>query len=338
MRKRITGLLAIGALVVSACSGSAATPTPAPTPVPTAAPVVTAPPSAAVSAAPAGPDLTTTKYKAEAVGKFGGKLVLGDYQEPVTAWYGQFDTSATDVEAFGPALWGLWNATSDYKWYGQLATNVPTVGNGGVKLIDGGGMDVTINLVQGANWSDGKPITCDDLAYQVTWQMDPGQVGNVQGHLGWENITKVDGGTGTNCVAHFNKVYEAYLGLWTPLLPKHYLSTVSAADSSSKLYTQKDLASGVYSGPYMPTKWAAGAEIDYIPNPQFWTTIKKAKAPFDQVVFTYYADNTAGAASFKNGQIDVAMDFNHNDLAALKTSGIPAANIASILELRQSGQ
>ncbi len=329
MRKRITGLLAIGAIIVSACSGSSATPTPAPTPVPTAAPVVTAALPTPVPT-PAGPDITTTNYKPEPVGKTGGKLVLGEYQEPVTVWYGQFDTSATDVEAFGISLWSLWSATADYKWYGQLATNVPTVSNGGVKLTSSGGMDVTINLRPGANWSDGKPITCDDLANQVTWQMDKGQVGNVQGTLGWENITGVDGGTGTSCVAHFSKVYEAYLGLWAPLLPKHYISTVSVADASSKLYAPKDLTSGVYSGPYMPTKWAAGAEIDYVPNPQFWTTIKKATAPFDQVVFTYYADNTAGAASFKNGQIDVAMDFNHTDLAALKTAGIPDANVDAI--------
>ena len=127
MRKRITGLLAIAALVVSACSGSAATPTPAPTPVPTAAPVATVAPSAVPSQA-SGPDLTATNYKPEAVGKTGGKLVLGEYQEPVTAWYGQFDTSATDVEAFGISLWGLWNATADYKWYGQLASKSAAAG------------------------------------------------------------------------------------------------------------------------------------------------------------------------------------------------------------------
>jgi len=325
MRKRITGLLAIGAIVASACSSSTATPTTAPTP--TAAPVATVAPSAVVSAAPGGPDLTLTNYKPEAVGKTGGKLVLGEYQEPVTVWYGQFDTSATDVEAFGISLWSLWNATADYKWYGQLATNVPTTANGGVVVTAAGGMDVTINLRPGANWSDGQPITCDDLANQVKWQMDPSQVGNVQGTLGWNLITGVDGGSGTSCVAHFSKVYEAYLGLWAPLLPKHYISTVSAADASSKLYAPKDLASGVYSGPYMPTKWAAGAEIDYVPNPQFWKTIKKATAPFDQIVFTYYASNTAGAASFKNGQIDVAMNFNQTDLPNLKTAGIPDANV-----------
>jgi peptide/nickel transport system substrate-binding protein len=335
MHKRIFSLLAMAAIVASAC-GSSATPSPAATTAATPG-AATAVPTPVVSATPAGPDLTTTTYKPEAVGKTGGKLVLGEWQEPVTIWSGMYDNSATDVEAFGMSNWGLWNATADYKFYGQLAANVPTVSNGGV-VLNGTGMDVTINLVPGANWSDGQPITCDDLAYEVTWMMDKGQAGNVQGTIGWENISGVDGGTGQNCVAHFTKipaggttaVYEGYLGLWTPVLPKHYLTTVSVADAGTKLYTQKAPETGVYSGPYMPTKWAAGAEIDFAPNPQFWTTIKKSKAPFDSVVFKYYSDATAEVAGFKNGETDVAMNYNHNDLATLKTQGIPDGNVDAI--------
>ena len=319
MRKRLFGLLAIGAIVASACSSTAATPTKSPTPAPI--------------------DLTTTNYKPEAVGHTGGKLVLGEWQEPVTIWSGIYDNSATDVEAFGMSLWGLWNATADYKYYGQLATNVPTVANGGV-VLNGTNMDVTIDLRPGALWSDGQPITCDDLAYQVQWMMDAGQVGNVQGHVGWQNVSGVDGGTGTNCVAHFTKipadgsantaVYEGYLGLWAPLLPAHYLKTQSVADAGTKLYTQAAPQDGIYSGPYMPTKWAAGAEIDYVPNTQFWSTIKKATAPFDSVTFKYYSDATAEIAGFKNGETDVAMNYNHNDLATLKTQGIPDGEVDSI--------
>jgi len=103
----------------------------------------------------------------------------------------------------------------------------------------------------------------DYWAGQAKWQMDPGQAGNIQGHLGWEDITGVDGGTTTSCTAHFSKPYEGYLGLWSPLLPAHYLKTVSVADATTKLYAQKDLKSGVYSGPYIPATWTAGAEIDY---------------------------------------------------------------------------
>jgi peptide/nickel transport system substrate-binding protein len=342
--RRSLALLATTALVVSACSAST---TPAPASV--APPASAAASSAAASAAPAsaapspspsaavGPDLTNTNYKPEPVGKTGGKLVLGEWQEPVTIWWDESDNSATDVEAFGPSLWSLWNATADYKWYGQLASNVPTVANGGV-VLNGTGMDVTINLRPGAMWSDGQPITCDDLDYQVKWQMDPTQVGNIQGQVGWQNISGVDGGTGTNCVAHFTNipkgattaVYEGYLGLWAPLLPKHYLQTVSVADAFTKLYTQAAPQNGVYSGPYMPTKWAAGAEIDYVPNPQFWSTIKKSTAPFDSVAFKYYSDATAEIAGFKNGETDVAMNYNHNDLATLTTQGIPAAEINAI--------
>jgi ABC-type transport system substrate-binding protein len=331
MRNRLTGLLAIAAIVASACSSANATPTAPPVTQPpvTPAPAVTsAPPAASPTAA--GPDLTATTYKPEPVGKTGGKLVMGEWQEPTSIWWNVYDNAAADVEAFGPSMWSLWNATADFKWYGQLATNIPTVANGGVKILSNGGMDVTINLLPGAMWSDGQPITCDDLAYEVTWFMDKGQVGNIQGTVGWENITGVDGGTTSNCVAHFSKQYEYYLGLWSPVLPKHYLSTASVADAATKLYTQKDPSSGVYSGPYMPTAWASGAEIDYVPNKQFWTTIKKATAPFDAVVYKVYGSNTDETAGFKNNEIDVAMDYNHNDIKALSTAGIDQASIDAV--------
>jgi peptide/nickel transport system substrate-binding protein len=324
MRKRLLGLLAIGAIVASACTSSSATPSPTPTPGPTATPVATPTPT------PAPIDLTTTTYKAEPVGKTGGKLVLGEWQEPDTAFIGEYDNSATDYEAFGMSLWNLWSATADYKWYGQLASNIPTVANGGVVTNASGGMDVTINLVPGALWSDGQPITCDDLAYQWKWQMDPAQNGNIQGTLGWEDISGVDGGLTSTCVVHFKTAFEAYLTLWAPLYPKHYLQTVSVADAFNKLYTSDKLTSGVYSGPYIPSKWAAGAEIDFVPNAQFWATIKKSKAPFDSVVFSYFGDSTAEMAAFKTGAVDVAMNYNQNDLPALTTSGIPTASVDAI--------
>ena len=303
MLKRVTTLLAVAAIVASACGGSSsksAAPTASPTPPPTGTPTPR-------------------------------PLILGEWQEPSSVWYGMYDNSATDVEAFGISLWSLWNANDKYQTYGQLATNVPTTTNGGVKIIGSGAtakMDVTINLIPGAQWSDGQPITCQDVADEVTWMMDPGQVGNLQGTLGWELITSVDGGTGTNCVAHFSKLYEAYLGLWTPLLPSHYLKTSSVADANKNLYKQTDLTKGVYSGPYIPTTWASGAQINYVPNQAFWSTIKKKTAPYSSVIFKYYTDATAMKADFKNGGLDVAMDLNHNDLSSL--SGIPTAEVNAI--------
>jgi peptide/nickel transport system substrate-binding protein len=313
MRKRLFGLAVAALFAFSACGG-AASPSPSATSAQSAAPT-----GSAEASAPAGKiDITiaSSKYKPDAVGNTGGKLLFGISGEPTSLWFGAYDNFANNVDAFSPALWNLWSNTGDLKYYGQLATNIPTVDNGGVTMV-GDGMDVKIDLVAGAQWSDGQPITCDDVAYMVEWSLDKDQVGLITGKAGWEDITGVDGGTGTNCVVHFKKVYEQYLSLWAPLLPKHYLQTTTVKKAQTTLYTHAkadDVAKGVYSGPYMPVSWTAGSQLDYKPNPKFWETIKKATAPFDDVTFKFYADPQTEIAGYQNGEIDVALEFNHTHL------------------------
>ena len=58
---------------------------------------------------------------------------------------------------------GLLKVTPDLKYQPDLALNVPTTTNGGV-VVTAGGMDVTWTLRPGMLWSDGKPITCNDIA------------------------------------------------------------------------------------------------------------------------------------------------------------------------------
>lgn len=310
MRNRLLSLIAASAIIASACSATATTsPSTSTGSAPPATPEVTVPPI---------PDVTLTSYKADPVGNKGGNLVIGISGDPTTVWTNTYDTFANDQDAFGPALWGLWNNTMDLKYYGQLAADVPTIANKEV-VVTGDKMDLTINLVAGAQWSDGQPINCDDVIYQWHWQMDPGQAasGNVNGTTGWELITAIDGAGTSTCVVHFSKVYEQYLGLWSPLFPAHYLKTASAADAIKNLYKDTDLTSAVWSGPYMPTKWAHDAQINYIPNPKFWSTIKKSDAPFDAVSMKFYTDNTALIAGFANNEVDTAIEFNQNDVASM---------------------
>ena len=48
-----------------------------------------------------------------------------------------------------------------------LATEVPTLENGGVRLRGDGGMDVTWKLRPGVKWHDGKPYTSADVKFTV---------------------------------------------------------------------------------------------------------------------------------------------------------------------------
>jgi len=337
MRNRLFSVVAAGVIVVSACSPTASnSPSPSSAP-PASAEAPSAPASAATgsqapsSSAAAAIDITATKYKAEPVGNKGGNLVIGISGDPSSIWTNIYDTFANDQEAFGPAFWGLWNNTNDLKYYPQLTTDVPTLANGGVTGTSSGGMDVKIDMIPGAMWSDGQPINCDDVIYMWHWQMDPAQadLGNVQGTTGYEDITSIDGAGTTNCVVHFKKVYEPFLGLWSPLLPAHYLKTSPVADVTKNLYVDTKLTDGVYSGPYIPTAWAHDAQINYVPNTQFWTTIKKSDPPFDSVTMKFYADTDAEIAGFSNGEIDAGLEFNQNNVAAM--ASIDPASVDKVL-------
>jgi peptide/nickel transport system substrate-binding protein len=320
MRKRLFGFAMSAAIIAAACGSSA---TPGTSKAPTSGP--SGAPTTAATQVPL-PDLTKTNYKPEPVSKRGGKLVLGISGEPTTIWWNIYDSFANNVDVFSPALWSLWGTTADLKFYPQLTTRVPTTINKDV-TITGTKMDVKIELIPGSQWSDGKPITCADVEAMWKFMTDKAQTGTIQGTVGWEDITSIDGGTGTSCVAHFGKVYENFLALWSPLLPAHYLATTTVTDAVNKLYTQADPGSGVYSGPYIPTAWAAGAQTDLKPNPKFWDTIKKAQAPFDSVTFRYYSDTAAEIAGFSKGEIDTALEFNHTHLAAIKAANIPDAQV-----------
>ncbi len=333
MRNCLFSVAAAGIIVVAGCSPAASPSPSASTAAPSAPAASQAAGSGGPSAAPssaAAVDITATKYKAEPVGNKGGNLVLGMSGDPSSIWTNIYDTFANDAEAFGPSFWSLWSNTMDLKYYPQLTTEVPTVANGDV-VQTGDKVDVKVKMIPGAMWSDGQPINCDDVIYMWKWQLDPAQadLGNVQGTTGYEDIESIDGAGTTDCTIHFKKVYEPLLGLFSPLLPAHYLKTVPIADTTKKLYVDTKLTEGVYSGPYIPTAWAHDAQINYVPNKQFWSTIKKADAPFDAVTMKLYADTDTEIAGFANNEIDAGLEFNQNQVAAM--ASLDQASVDKVL-------
>ncbi len=307
MLRRLGLLLAATVVVVGACSTSSQTPTVAPvTPVPTPAPTLN------------NVDIIEHNYKPVPAAKTGGTVVISDSQFP-DLLLGYYTSSAEAWEAIYPAFDGLWRVANDFKFYPDLTKDVPTTTNGGV-TVSGGKMDVKVNLKDGMKWSDGKPITCDDLIATWKWVMDPKQAGLVAGTLGWEDITSIDGAGTTSCVMHFKQVFEGYLTLVDPLLPAHYLSTVDVADASKKLYSFDNVTGGVYSGPYVPSELKTNAQITYVPNPN-WSTIGGHAPYLDKLIFKYYGDQDAQIAGYRAGESDIAFNFAQDVIPKVQDLG-----------------
>lgn len=268
MYRRLFSVLAVGALIVGACSSS-----------------------------------TPTK-----------KIVVAEWQYPdtVNPYLAQAET---DIEVAGSMFHNLVDVTPDLRTIPTLVTEVPTLANGDVKMV-GAGMDVTWKLKTGMQWSDGSAITCDDLSGTWKWIMDPDNTGLAGGTIGWEDITGIDGGSGTTCVMHFGKVYEGYLYLVAPLLPAKYIQSIPVKDAPTKLYPLGDLKSGVYDGPYIPTEAQADAQITTVANSK-WSTISGHAPYVDQVIWKYYADAATMLQGYKAGEYDVAQDLNDADIPSL---------------------
>src|SRR3954453_21493022 len=134
MRKPLIGLFASTMIVFAACQGAA-------TPSPTSS---TTPPASQApggsGAAPSGsgaatgdiPDLTHSNYK-PADGPDGGQIIIGDWQEAnqFNPWYAGQVTEANVLSATTSTLVVL---TNDYKYKADLAKDIPTTANGGVKV------------------------------------------------------------------------------------------------------------------------------------------------------------------------------------------------------------
>jgi ABC-type transport system substrate-binding protein len=149
--------------------------------------------------------------------------------------------------------------------------------------------------------------------------MDKDQAGLYNGTVGFDQITGIDGGTGSTCVVHYKGIYGGYLGQFsnqTPVMPKHYIETVPVKDAAKKLYPLTDPTKGVYSGAFVPQAIDPAAQITYVPNPQA-ESVYGHKPYLDKLIFKYYGDAAGMTQGFRAGEIDFAQDLSDSDVPQL---------------------
>jgi peptide/nickel transport system substrate-binding protein len=181
--------------------------------------------------------------------------------------------------------------------------------------------EITFKIKPAAKWSDGTPVTADDVAY--TWATHvkyntPTGAANTD-YI--ENIEAVDPQT---------VVVKAKLGddgkAVNPLLVAAYLSnnyviqkawteTLEARVDGDATALLADTAEDVvYSGPY-GKHFADDSKVVYIRNEEYWgqdaSMWGKLPAP-KYLAHTIFKDNAAGTTALQAGEVDVSQQFNSN--------------------------
>jgi peptide/nickel transport system substrate-binding protein len=155
----------------------------------------------------------------------------------------------------------------------ELATEVPTIQNGGISA---DGKTIVYHLRRGVKWSDGAPFDADDVVFTTRVILDPKT--NVTSRDGWDQIARIDEPDKHTVVYRLKAPYSPFLatffstgGANPAIVPKHLL----AASANVNKDPYNALPVGI--GPFRYVAWRRGDRVQLEANPYYWRGLPKLK-------------------------------------------------------------
>jgi peptide/nickel transport system substrate-binding protein len=308
----VLSLLVIASMILTACGGAAPTEeAPAATQAPAEEPVATEAPTEATEAPVEDPNALpreeTLYFNGQQWGPVVGWNPYSNSNNNAMAIAQQDNSRVIMFET--PYLYNMLDgkvypllADGDYEWNADRT-------------------EITFKIKPAAKWSDGTPVTAEDVAY--TWATHvkyntPTGAGNID-YI--ENIEAVDPQTvlvkaklGDDGKAVNPLLVAAYLST-NYVLQKAWTETLEARVSGDATALLADPAEDVvYSGPY-GKHFADDSKVVYIRNEEYWgqdaSMWGKLPAP-KYLAHTIFKDNAAGTTALQAGEVDVSQQFNSN--------------------------
>lgn len=181
--------------------------------------------------------------------------------------------------------------------------------------------EITFKIKAAAKWSDGTPVTADDVAYtwasHIKYETNAGN--NYKSYI--DSITAVDPQTvlvkaklDANGKALNPLLVSAYLSS-NYVMQKAWTETVEARTGGDSTAFKADVAEDiVYSGPYHKF-FSDDTKVVYVRDDNYWGQDASmwGKLPVPKyLAHTIFRDNAAGSIALAQGEVDVSQQFNSN--------------------------
>ncbi|WP_019011516.1 peptide ABC transporter substrate-binding protein [Deinococcus aquatilis] len=224
------------------------------------------------------------------------------------------DVQATVVE-------GLLAPDRNANYVPVLATTVPTIKNGGIKVsADGKQMSITYKLRRNVKWSDGTPFTSADVKF--TWEAIKNPKFIAESKDGSEDVSSIDTPDPYTAVVNYKRVAPDYAStLFTfGIFPKHALE---GKDLNTDVYNEKPLGTG----PFKVKEFRRGQYVIMERNPLYWRKDSKGvQLPYlDQIVFKIIPDANTLVTQLKSGEIQMTPSVPYAQVTQL--DALPNMNI-----------
>jgi len=160
-------------------------------------------------------------------------------------------------------------------------------------------IQIVFKMRPGVRFSDGEPLTADDVVFTYKFTMDPA-INSPRDKAYFIRITSVEKTAPDEVTFTFNEPYfEAFnLAAGMAIYPKHFFGKFKPEDFNQSV----GLLLG--SGPYRmedPTTWKPGTLIQLLRNERYWGV----QPAFDRLVWNEITNDVAHTQAFRNGDIQI---------------------------------
>ncbi|MDO4267991.1 MAG: ABC transporter substrate-binding protein [Eubacteriales bacterium] len=173
---------------------------------------------------------------------------------------------------------------------------------------------VAFKLKEGVQFSDGTPLTADDVKFSLERQKASSKVGHLVAMI--DSVEVVDD---LNFIIHMNQPSNALL---TSLA--HSGGAIMCRSYTEKLESEgKKLADApMGTGPYTFVSWVPGSSVELKKNPNYFD--KEREAQNEGLILKVIAEETSRTIALENGEIDILTDVGTNDAQKIRDN----ANLA----------
>jgi peptide/nickel transport system substrate-binding protein len=237
----------------------------------------------------------------------GGTLTYGSYSDIVTL----NPIYITDVPSQDAAQF-IFAPLYDFDRQGNVVLQPWDLAAEPLQISDDG-KTYTIKLKQNAKWSDGKPVTADDVIFTIKTIMNPKAGSEAINEFNKiQDIKKIDDHTVQITLKSVYAPFADYLATLMPL-PEHVLKNVPVGKLQKYAYGTNP-AKTVSDGPWKWTAWQQKQYLEFDRNPNYWGP----KPHIDKIVYKIYADQNTETQALLKGDIDVDSAIPVTQLSAVQ--------------------
>ncbi|MFF7852762.1 ABC transporter substrate-binding protein [Streptomyces sp. NPDC007904] len=182
---------------------------------------------------------------------------------------------------------GLLARDADLRLRPALARALPEIGDGG--------RTYTYTLREGVKFSDGEPLTADDVVFTYRTVLDEKTNNTARSELDAIEDVRAEGDD--KVVFTLKYPYAAFAARTVlPIVPEH---VAGGQDPNTGAFNTKPVGTG----PYVLADWSKGEKLTFKANPDYWGGAPKVK----KVTMAIITDDDVRATRLRSGDLDGAV-------------------------------